>query len=294
MDFVAGALFGAIVTALIVVAVLRVNRRSYELALAAHAEAHARHVAEERARTEAAIAQLRRANADLEQFAYVASHDLKEPLRTITAYLDLLWEEYRDALASEPAVTYKRYISTAAIRAVDLIADLLRFSRAGVGVELAVFPLRLAIDDAIAELNGRAATAKIEIGVSRDLLVLADRGMVARVLANLLSNGLKFVRRGETPHVIVRAAVIGDFVRVEVQDHGIGLDPAHREVIFEPFRRIYSQAEYPGTGIGLALSRRIVNAHGGEIHAESEAGAGTVIAFTLPAPPHATQEAASR
>lgn len=242
---------------------------------------------EDMARLVATQGVLQQANEDLKQFAYIASHDLKEPLRTIQNYVEILFEDFGDALEGPKAERYKRYIMQASQRAQALIGDLLRFSRAGRSLQLSTFNLGDSLQDAIAELNG-SLLENCDLEVEDLPQVYGDKNMVARLFANVLSNSRKFAKKDERCRIYISAHVEGDKVRVSVKDNGIGIAPQHMGVIFDAFRRLYSQSEYPGTGIGLALCRRIVHAHGGDIWVESGGpDQGTTVLFTLPTTPDA-------
>lgn len=229
-------------------------------------------------------AQLQQSNSDLKNFAHVASHDLREPLRVIANYVTLLFEEHGDKLTDPGAQQYREFIETAATRAMALVEDLLRFSRAGNNmnsrtthlgrlVQIATENLKVAIDE---------TGARVKTGVMPQ--ITCDAAMMVQVLQNLIGNAVKFsASTGTPPEVLVTAEDKGAHWLVSVKDNGIGIDPQCLQKIFTPFYRLYSTAEYAGTGIGLALCHKIVRAHGGEIWAESGGqGQGTTLLFTLP------------
>lgn len=287
----AGAIAGAVLSLAIVSVALRVSRHHYETLL----QKQQTRVDEAALQALATNEQLRRANEDLEQFAYIASHDLKEPLRTIRNYIEIFFEDFGDQITSPEAHTYRRYIADAADRASQLISDLLDFSRAGRNVQPELFSMEDAIRDAITELNGSLVEKNVEVIYDDDLpVVTADRGMIVRVLANLFSNSIKFRHTDMKTLIQVAHERVYAGVVVHVRDNGIGIASEHFPIIFDAFRRLYSQAEYPGTGIGLALCRRIVHAHGGEIWATSDGpGKGTQISFLLPHTPSLPEEDSS-
>ena len=233
----------------------------------------------ERLRAEEA---LRASNEDLERFAYVASHDLREPLRSIVSFSDLLARRYRGRLDVD-ADEFIGYIVEGGRRMERLIEDLLRLSRVGSG------PLALAPVDAEEALGAverslAGLVARTGAVVTHDPLpvVLAERSGLEQVLANLVANGIKF--HGEAPaRVHVAAVREGPLWRFSVTDNGIGIPEADREAVFEPFRRLPTAHEIDGTGIGLAVVRRIVERHGGRVRVESEPGRGSTFFFTLPA-----------
>jgi len=223
--------------------------------------------------------ELAESNRDLERFAYVASHDLSEPLRTISGFTTLLARRYRGRL-DDDADEFIAFIEDGTQRMQALITALLELSRAGRrGREHE----RVELDEALAEvLSGlRARIEESGARVSADDLpaVTGDPTQLRQLLQNLVANALKF--RGEAPaEVEVRSAPDGDRVRVTVADRGIGITPEQAERIFEPFHR--AAAGYEGTGIGLAVCARIATAHGGRIWAEPRPGGGTLVHVTLP------------
>jgi signal transduction histidine kinase/integral membrane sensor domain MASE1 len=228
--------------------------------------------------------ELVRSNRDLEQFAYAASHDLQEPLSTIEGYGRLLAERYGGRLDSE-GTEFLAQLRSATARMRGLIDDLLDFGR----VDQRRFPFsavstEAALDETLALL--RASVDRSGARVVRETplpAVWGDRDQVVRLFENLLSNAVKF-RGPETPLIRVRARPAGELIEFAVQDNGIGVPPEFREQIFEMFRRLYTRSQYPGNGMGLAIAKRIVEAHGGTIWVEStgRAGEGATFRFTLP------------
>lgn len=232
---------------------------------------------------EAKSRDLARSNADLEQFAYVASHDLQEPLRMIASYTELLGQRYQGQL-DERADKYIHYAADGARRMQELLQGLLGLSRVGTegGPLVAVVPSTV-LDGVLANLRLaiRDANATIERAGALDHPVLADRAQLGQLLQNLVANSLKF--RGErAPHVIVGAEVEGSVVCFRVKDNGIGFDVAFADRAFLVFQRLHPRTEYPGSGIGLAVAKKIVERHGGRIWLDSEPGGGTEASFTLP------------
>jgi signal transduction histidine kinase len=247
-------------------------------------EKQARH---ERHQAEADLAkkaeELARSNRDLEQFAYVASHDLQEPLRMVAAYTQLLKERYADKL-DENANKYIHYALEGALRMQTLVQDLLTFSRVGRDRKRAA----VASDDAVQEALKNLTAALQESGavVHPDGLptVSADRLQLVQLFQNLIGNAIKF--RGEkAPVITVRAAQNGPEWVFSLSDNAIGIAGEHVEAIFVIFQRLHTRAEYPGNGVGLAICKKIVEQHGGRIWVESKAGAGASFKFTLPASP---------
>ncbi len=236
--------------------------------------------------------QLARSNGELEQFAYVASHDLQEPLRKIQAFGDRLKSKY-DASLGPDGVDYLARMQNAAARMQVLIQDLLSLSRVAshakpfAAVDLGDV-VRMVISDLeirIQERNGRVEAADLPV-------VFGDRGQLAQLFQNLIGNGLKFQKPGENPVVKVSSEAVtlpdvaaggaGAAWRITVEDNGIGFDEKYRDRIFQIFQRLHGRNEYEGTGIGLAICRKIVERHGGVIAAQSSPGAGAKFVITLP------------
>jgi len=225
--------------------------------------------------------ELRRSNRDLEQFAYVASHDLQEPLRMVTSYLQLLERRLDDKLDDKTG-TYFNYVLDGASRMKGLIDALLRFSRAGDSESpLETFPSRRALDSALEALEVviKESGAEVVAGPLPD--VHWDEAQLTQVFQNLVGNAIKF--RGEAPpRVEVSGGEKDGKLVLAVKDNGIGIDAAHQERIFQVFQRLHGQQQYEGTGIGLALVQRIVERRGGEIWVESASGEGSTFSFTVP------------
>jgi PAS domain S-box-containing protein len=229
---------------------------------------------EERARD------LERSNAELEQFAYVASHDLSEPLRMVSSYLQLLRRRYHGKLDGD-ADEFIDYAVDGASRMRRLIDDLLTYSRAG-RVDRPLEPVDTAEVAArvAADLHGHDGAGPV-VRLDDLPVVLGDARQLGQLFQNLIGNACKFVPEGRRPEVVVSAERDGEVWRFAVEDNGIGLDPAHAERIFRMFQRLHSRDEYPGTGIGLAIAKKVVERHGGTIWAESRPGAGARFCFTL-------------
>jgi PAS domain S-box-containing protein len=238
-------------------------------------------------RLRATMGELERSNADLEQFAYVASHDLQEPLRMIASYVGLLSERYRGRL-DDRADRYVDYAVNGARRMQSLIDGLLDYARAGSkGRDAVAVDMAAAAAEAQANLGREIADANAAVEVGPLPVVPADRGQMVHVFQNLLSNAVKF-HAENPPKVAVSARDIGQEWEFAVQDNGIGIDRKHSERVFGVFKRLHTAQEYPGTGIGLALCRKIVERHGGRIWLEPAAGGGSVFRFTLPKQPPTT------
>jgi len=243
----------------------------------------------ERRRAERALEErardLERSNAELEQFAYVASHDLSEPLRMVSSYLQLLRRRYHGQLDGD-ADEFIDYAVDGAARMRRLIDDLLTYSRAG-RVDRALEPVSTAeIARRVADDLSARDAAEAPAFVLEDLpTVLGDPQQLGQLFQNLIGNAVKFVPAGRRPEVSVTAVRDGDGWRFAVEDNGIGLDPAHAERIFRMFQRLHSRDEYPGTGIGLAIAKKVVERHGGRIWAEVVPNGGARFCFTLRAAP---------
>lgn len=236
-------------------------------------------------RTEAlrrAGAQLARSNRELEQYAYVTSHDLKAPLRTIASFAELLSERHGGALDGEGR-EFLGFIRGGAERMQSLIDDLLELSRVDARkLEVVPLPMRLAVDRACGALAAdlEATGARLTIGELPS--VHGDLHMLSQLWQNLLANAIKFQRPGQRPEIAIAATERPAEWAFTIRDNGIGVAPAHRDQVFNIFRRLHTAEEYSGTGIGLAICRKVVHLHGGEIWVEPEAGPGTTIGFTLP------------
>ena len=256
------------------------SRRGAEEALrSANAELE-RRVAERTRELQIANEQLARSNRELEQFAYVASHDLQEPLRMVSAYGQLLERRYADRLDGD-ARDFLTFMTDGAKRLQGMIDDLLALSRAARGPELAPVALETALERATGNLTVAIQESGANLSKAALPSVMGDENQLTRLFQNLLSNAIKF--HGKTPPSIrVASTDSGREWVVSVTDNGIGIDPKFSERIFAAFQRLHGQAEYPGSGIGLTLCKRIVERHGGRIWVESEPGAGATFFFSLP------------
>lgn len=234
------------------------------------------------ARLEQAMAELARSNAELEQFAYVASHDLQEPLRIVTNYLQLLERRHKGKLDAEAAKFIGQAVKGAA-RMRGLIQDLLAYSRVGTrGRPLEPVSAESVMEDVLANL--KMAIEGSEAVVNYDPLptVKADPSQLGQLLQNLIGNALKF-RGQDPPRVQVSAKRQDGEWLFAVRDNGIGIEPQYLERIFGVFQRLHTRSEYPGTGIGLAVCKRIVERHKGRIWVESRPGQGSTFHFSIPA-----------
>ncbi len=226
--------------------------------------------------------ELARSNEELERFAYVASHDLQEPLRMVVSYVQLLERKYKGHI-DEQADRYIRYAVDGAKRMQRLINDLLAYSRVRRGdSEPAAVSCAALVDAAVESLGAALQESGGEV-VRGDLpVVRGDASQLGQVFQNLVGNALKFRRPGHPPRVVVRAERDGGMWRFAVQDNGIGIAPEFTERVFVVFQRLHTREEYEGTGIGLAIAKRIVERHGGRMWVESTLGEGSTFHFTLP------------
>lgn len=232
----------------------------------------------------AAADELARSNAELEQFASVASHDLQEPLRMVSSYTQLLANRYGGQLDAR-ADTYIGYAVDGARRMQVLIDDLLTLSRVGKGGRPAVaVDVGAVVGATLATLVDTVRVTGARVRVGPLPAVLGDAGQLGQLFQNLLGNALKFARPGCPPEVAVTAGapLAGGMQPFAVCDRGIGLEARHAERIFTMFQRLHTREAYPGTGIGLAICKKIVERHGGRIWVESVVGQGTTCHFTLP------------
>lgn len=232
-----------------------------------------------------AEAQLLRKNRELDEFSYVASHDLQEPLRKLISFSSMLEQDLGSDLP-ERAAEDVHFITDSATRMQNLVQDLLTLSRAGKkAMASEVIPLAECVDAALLALDTRIGESNAEVRVEGELPeVVGDRTLVTQLYQNLIGNAVKFRRPGERSVVRVGAdrRDEGDEVTLFVADNGIGMKPEYLDQIFSPFKRLHGRGEYEGTGIGLSICAKAVDRHGGRIWVESEPGAGTTFLFTLP------------
>jgi signal transduction histidine kinase len=227
------------------------------------------------------VEELARSNRELEQFAYVASHDLQEPLRMIAAYTQLLAERYRGKL-DEKADKYIHYAVDGAQRMQALIQDLLAFSRVGrQGLALKSTDCNTVLENATKNLQ--AAIEESGATITHDPLpvLIADATQLQQLFQNLIGNGIKF-RGSHKPVIEICVEPKGQEWIFSVRDNGIGIAPENAETVFVIFQRLHTRAEYPGNGIGLSICKKIVEQHGGKIWVDPNPGPGTTFKFTLP------------
>ncbi len=271
--------------------VLRQDKEVLEKKVAARTEelrdANARLSVEldERRRAEQRMAQyasdLARSNAELEQFAYVASHDLQEPLRMVASFTQLLARRYQGKL-DQNADEFIGFAVDGARRMQELINDLLAYSRVGTrGKPPAPTDLTEVLKDAEANLHQAIAESGAVITHDPLPVVSGDPVQLTQLFQNLLANAIRF-RSGAAPRIHVSAQAREADWLLSVKDNGIGMAPEHQERIFAIFQRLHGRGEYPGTGIGLAICKKIVERHGGHIWVESAPGQGSTFYFNIP------------
>jgi PAS domain S-box-containing protein len=227
-------------------------------------------------------ANLKQSNEDLERFAYVASHDLREPLRMVTSFSQLLEKNYKGRLDAD-ADEFIGYIVEGGRKMDALVNDLLEFSRiTSRGKPFEPTDMNAVLSEVLKNLSVTIRENNVEIEAGMLPIVSVDRSQMALVFQNLVANAIKF-REASAPVIAIDATRVRNEWVLSVRDNGIGIDPEYHEKIFELFQRLHSRDEYPGTGIGLAICKRIVERHGGRIRVESQPGEGSTFFFSIPA-----------
>jgi light-regulated signal transduction histidine kinase (bacteriophytochrome) len=226
--------------------------------------------------------ELKRSNTELQQFAYVASHDLQEPLRMVSSYVQLLERRYKGKLDSN-ADEFIQFAVDGSNRMQTMIQALLLYSRVNTRGKP---PEPTDCEDILSQTmqNLQAAITERNAEVTHDPLptIQADGIQMVQLFQNLIGNGIKFQQEGQRPHVHISAEDKGADWLFAFRDNGIGIDPEFKERIFVIFQRLHGREKYPGTGIGLSVCKRIVERHGGTIWVESEPGKGAAFKFTIP------------
>jgi PAS domain S-box-containing protein len=226
--------------------------------------------------------QLEISNAELEQFAYVASHDLQEPLRMVSSFLNLLEKKYGDVF-DDKARQYIHFARDGAIRMRQIILDLLEFSRVGKhNDKLKNVDLNEVIKDVFALHRKLIEEQSAEVHVSKMPVINTFRSPILQVFQNLVGNALKYANKDEQVQISISSREMGDHWEFSVEDNGIGIDPKHHERIFVIFQRLHKRDEYTGTGMGLAIVKKILDDLGGQIWVESNLGQGSKFTFTIP------------
>jgi PAS domain S-box-containing protein len=231
------------------------------------------------------ITHVKRVNQELEEFTYVVSHDLKEPLRTLQAFSNFLAADYGPQLGAD-GMEHINHLVQASKRLKTLIDDLLILSRTGRVINTPrAFDWQPVLDVVLGDLRELVATKNAQVRVEGPLpRVVGDPERVMQLLSNLVGNGLKYARKDVRPEVVIgyRGEAANGFGEFYVRDNGIGIDPSYHDQIFRIFRRLHHNDEVEGTGAGLAICKRIVEAHGGQLRVESEPGKGSTFLFSLP------------
>ncbi len=226
--------------------------------------------------------ELERSNNELQQFAYIASHDLQEPLRMVTSYMQLLSERYKGRLDSN-ADEFIAYAVDGATRMKSLIEALLAYSRVGTqGKEFESIECEAILKQALNNLQMALKDKKAEVTHDPLPTIMADRQQIVQLFQNLVGNAIKF-HNEQSPRIHVSAVLKDKEWIFSVQDNGIGIAPEYSERIFTIFQRLHGREEYAGSGIGLSICRKIIERHGGRIWCESQPEKGTTFYFTLPA-----------
>lgn len=226
------------------------------------------------------VRQLEFANKELEQFAYVASHDLQEPLRTISNFVGLLDEKY-SVEKDEDTAQYLRFIVNATSTMQNLIKDLLEFSRVGRNIVLEEVNMNTVLEEVIANMNASIKASKSKISYS-DLPVLkGNKTVLKQLFQNLLSNAIKFRKKDVNPEIEIAVEENDTEYLFSIKDNGIGIDEQYKNKLFVIFQRLHTSAEYEGTGIGLATCKKIAELHNGKIWIESKLEEGTTFYFTV-------------
>ncbi len=225
---------------------------------------------------------LKAANTELASFAYIASHDLQEPLRTVVNYVDLFQKKYKEKL-DKKSVDYLNYINEATVRMQMLINDLLEYSRIGRhDAEMTEVDCSKLLQMVIKDMSVTIKESKTKIQAEQLPIITAYYTEMKSLFQNLIGNAIKFKKNDESPVIKITAQSKEDAWFFEIKDNGIGIDKIYHDRIFTIFQRLHTQKEYPGTGIGLAHCKKIVDLHKGKIGVESESGLGSTFYFTIP------------
>lgn len=267
-------------------------RKRAEAALRRHREELEKLVEERTEEVVRTLKELEQSNTDLEQFATVASHDLQEPLRMVSSFVQLLAKRYEGRLDAK-ADEMIGFAVDGTKRMKQLIDDLLRYSRVGSrGKSFEPVAVNEVVDEAMANLEAAILSGAADITHDDLPTVIGDRSQLVQLFQNLIANAIKF-HRDEPPRVHISAERSGDEWVFSVQDNGIGIDRKYTEQVFAIFQRLHARTEYPGTGVGLPICRRIAERHGGRIRFESQVGKGTTFFVTIPESGEAGQDGRS-
>jgi len=233
-----------------------------------------------RQRTFDANKELRIKNKELEQFVYIASHDLQEPLRTTTSFVELLQLQYQGKL-DERADKYFSFIMDSSTRMKTLIKDLLDYSRIGAKKEFVPVDCDVIIHEVLDDLGNAISQAQAVITTDQLPVITGYPTEIKQLFQNLIINAIKFRKKDVAPQITVSVASLEDHWQFAVKDNGIGIEEQHKEKVFMIFQRLHTKVAYEGSGIGLAHSKKIVEIHGGKIWIDSVFGEGTTFNFTI-------------
>ena len=251
------------------------EKRAAELVIANQQLAFQNEQKEQRA------AELIIANKELEQFVYIASHDLQEPLRTISNYMQVFEEDYIDQL-DHTALNYLHSVNNATARMSMLIRSFLDFSRLGINRKLSEVDCKVLISEVVADLDTIIKTTDAHIEVSAMPTLKIYETEIRQLFQNLLTNAIKFQNKGTAPIIKIHSKQVNDNWQFSVSDNGIGIDPTSFDRVFTIFQRLSTAANFEGNGIGLANCKKIVQLHQGKIWIESTLGKGSTFYFTIP------------
>ncbi len=227
------------------------------------------------------VAELEAKNKELEQFTYITSHDLQEPLRTVTSFTELLQSTYEDQLDDKGRM-FTGVIRNAALRMSDLVKGLLDYSRIGTQKNITEVNCNMLVSNICSDMQTLIAETSTQLHVGKLPVVTGYRTELAQLFQNLISNAIKYRKEDINPEVYIEARQDGDNWLFSVRDNGIGIEPRYFEKIFMIFKRLHTRDQYPGSGIGLANCKKIVDLHGGTIWLESELDKGSTFFFTIP------------
>ena len=268
------------------------TRKKAEILLSKSHEQLELKVAERTAELVASNAALAASNEELQQYAYLASHDLQEPLRKITTFSSMIYDRFGDQNQEE--IKYLEKIISSANRMRELIQDLLVYSQISVSRNYEVIDLNVTLEHTLSDLEIPIRETQAVINTGKLPVVEAIEGQVRQVLNNIISNSLKYAKKEVPPEITVTSVFIdtrsfdapeseaGAFCKISISDNGIGIDNKYADKMFAIFQRLHGRAQYQGTGIGLAIVKKIIEAHNGLIKASGKDGVGTTITFILP------------